>query len=78
MPPARRPTLRPVLDLEVLDMSTLPGEDALPVLDEAEPLFVYGDGPRRPRVRAARAARAQGVPACRGTQAGAWLLRSGR
>ena len=58
MPP-RRPMLRPVLDLEVLDMP-LPGEDGMPVQDE--PAHGNGDAAqRRPRVRgwlcAARALR---------------------
>jgi hypothetical protein len=49
MPP-RRPTLRPVLDLEVLDLP-LPGEDGMPVLDD--PYYGAGEqAQRRPRVRA--------------------------
>lgn len=49
MPP-RRPTLRPVLDLEVLDLP-LPGEDGMPVLDD--PFYAAGGehAQRRPRVR---------------------------
>jgi hypothetical protein len=59
--------LRPVLDLEVLD--TLPGEDTLPVQDE--PQHYAGEGPRRPRVRAARARarrRRRGLSGAAGTK----------
>jgi hypothetical protein len=50
MPP-RRPTLRPVLDLEVLDLP-LPGEDGMPVLDDPYYAAAGEHAQRRPRVRA--------------------------